>query len=213
MAESRAADSTAARKLVLASGNPGKLRELGSILRPLGWDIRLQAEWKLSEAVEDGATFVENALIKARHAAHFTGLPSLADDSGLVVDALHGVPGIFSSRYAGERADATDNNLKLLEALKDTPDIERSAHFYCAIVLLRHERDPAPLIATGRWEGRILRAVRGSGGFGYDPLFWLEDRQCTSAELQPGVKNRISHRGQALAALLAELSADQQEEL
>lgn len=159
--------------------------------------------------MEDGATFIENALIKARHAARHTGLPALADDSGLVVDALAGAPGIFSSRFAGEHANDEANNRKLLEMMRDVPVSGRTATFYCAMVVLLHEQDPAPLLATGRWPGRIAETLSGSGGFGYDPLFWVESHGCTSAELEPGIKNLLSHRGQAMASLLAQLQSVQ----
>jgi len=194
-----------ARTLVLASGNAGKLRELSAMLEPLGWAVRPQADWAVSEAVEDGLSFIENALIKARHAAQATGLPALGDDSGLVVEALDGQPGIYSSRYAGEDADDAANNRKLLAALHGVPERRRGAHFYCAMALVRHAADPAPLLATGQWKGRILEAPAGEGGFGYDPLFWVPGEDCSSAQLLPGVKNRLSHRGQALAALLRQL--------
>lgn len=206
MAESMAQEGfSAPHTLVLASANAGKLRELDHMLAPLGWSIRLQSEWEIEEAVEDGKTFIENALIKARHAAQHTGLPSLGDDSGLVVDALHGEPGIYSARYAGRHGDDAANNKKLLEALSDVPEALRTAHFYCVLVLLRHSEDPAPLVATGSWRGRIVYRPRGEGGFGYDPLFWVDSQECTSAELEPTVKNRLSHRGQALAALVEQL--------
>jgi len=191
--------------MVIASGNPGKLKELKAMLAPLGWQVRSQGEWLIEEAEENGLSFIENALIKARHAAEHCGLPALGDDSGLVVDALNGAPGIFSARYAGENADDAANNAKLLSALKDVPGPERTAHFYCAMAFVRNPDDPAPLLAIGQWQGRILHAPRGSGGFGYDPLFWLEEQQCASAELSPGEKNRLSHRGQALAAMVEQL--------
>jgi len=193
------------RTLVLASGNPGKLRELRGTLQALGWDVRCQDEWALEAAVEDGITFIENALIKARHAARHTGLPALGDDSGLVVDALGGAPGIHSSRYAGENSDAAANNRKLLHEMQQLPAARRAAHFYCVLALVRHPNDPAPLIAAGSWYGRIVESPRGSGGFGYDPLFWVTGQACTAAELDPAVKNRLSHRGQALAALVDQL--------
>jgi XTP/dITP diphosphohydrolase len=196
------------RSLVLASGNRGKLRELTEILTPLNWTIRAQGEWSIEDAVEDGRSFVENALIKARHAASHTGLMALADDSGLVIDALGGAPGIHSSRYAGEPSDAEANNRKLLEVLLEVPVDQRTAHFYCVMVLLRNEHDPAPLIATGSWHGNILFQPQGSGGFGYDPLFWVESHGCSAAELEPETKNRMSHRGKALLALVAQLSVD-----
>lgn len=186
--------------LVLASGNQGKLRELSEMLSPLGWAVRPQGDWGIPEAVEDGLSFVENALIKARHAARLTGQPALADDSGLSVDALDGAPGIYSARYAGDGGDEA-NNRKLLEALDGVPEARRGAHFYCAMALVRHARDPAPLIAIGRWDGTIAGQPSGDGGFGYDPLFRIEGRDCTSAELPAEEKNRLSHRGQALRAM------------
>ena len=193
------------RLLVLASGNAGKLKELSSMLTPLGWTVRSQGDWKINEAVEDGLSFIENALIKARHAARHTGLRALGDDSGLVVDALGGMPGIYSSRYAGADADTKANNERLLHALRDVPGPERTAHFYCAMVLVRHAEDPAPLISTGKWTGRIMEQPRGEGGFGYDPIFWVPGNECSSAELAPEVKNSLSHRGQALTALVAQM--------
>ena len=195
----------AGHTVVLASGNAGKLRELTAMLEPLGWQVRPQSEWSVPEAVEDGLSFIENALIKARHAARHTGLPALGDDSGLVVDALDGAPGIYSARYAGPGADDAANNRKLLQVLEGVPDARRTAHFYCAIAMVRHAADPAPMVAIGRWDGRILDAPTGAGGFGYDPLFRVETHGCSSAELPPAVKNSISHRGQALAALVRQL--------
>jgi XTP/dITP diphosphohydrolase len=196
------------RTLVIASGNSGKLRELGAMLDPQGWSVRPQSEWAIEDAVEDGLTFVENALIKARHAAQATGLPTLGDDSGLVVDALDGRPGIYSSRYAGEPANASANNRKLLEDLLGVDESSRGAHFYCAMVLMRHAEDPAPLLATGKWRGRILQAPAGEGGFGYDPLFWVPGEGCSAAQLPAPVKNRLSHRGKALSALLHQLEGE-----
>lgn len=178
------------------------------MLEPLGWSVRPQSDWSLEEAIEDGISFIENALIKARHAAGATGLPALGDDSGLVVEALGGQPGIRSSRYAGDEASDEDNNLKLLRALDGLPEDRRSAHFYCAMALVRHPRDPAPLLATGKWRGRILEAPAGTGGFGYDPLFWVTEEGCSSAQLSPARKNRLSHRGQALAALLRQVEGE-----
>ena len=183
--------------LVLASGNAGKLREIEDILSPLGWSVRPQGDWDIPEAVEDGLSFVENALIKARHAARLTGHPALADDSGLSVDALGGAPGIYSARYAGGGGDEA-NNEKLLAALAEVPDHARGAHFSCAMALVRHAGDPAPLISIGRWDGTIARRPSGGGGFGYDPLFRIDGRGCTSAELPAQEKNQLSHRGQAL---------------
>jgi XTP/dITP diphosphohydrolase len=193
--------------LVLASGNAGKLRELGAMLAPLGWSVAPQSDWGVPEAVEDGLSFIENALIKARHASMHTGLPALADDSGLVVDALRGAPGIFSARYAGSGAGDEANNQKLLHELEGVPESRRNAHFYCAMALVRHESDPAPLLATGSWDGLITRSPSGSGGFGYDPLFWVPGRNCTSAELQPDEKNRLSHRGKALARMKEQMAS------
>ncbi|HKX56869.1 MAG TPA: RdgB/HAM1 family non-canonical purine NTP pyrophosphatase [Xanthomonadales bacterium] len=188
--------------LVIASGNSGKLRELQALLQPSGWSVHTQSEWNIEEAEENGLSFIENALIKARHASRLCGLPALGDDSGLLVDALDGAPGIRSARYAGDNADDAANNRKLLAALQSVPAEKRGAHFYCAMVLVRHPLDPAPLITTASWEGHILTAPRGTGGFGYDPLFWLEQQQCSSAELAVAEKNLLSHRGQALAAMV-----------
>lgn len=201
MAETRVED----RSLVLASGNPGKLRELTTMLKPLGWEVRPQSEWRLGEAVEDGLSFIENALIKARHAARLTGLPALGDDSGLVVDALGGAPGIYSARYAGPDANDLDNNRKLLEALAGVPEPMRTAHFYCAMALIRNADDPAPLISVGKWDGIIMESPAGQGGFGYDPLFHVPAEGCSSAQLAPEVKNRLSHRGQALRAMVEQI--------
>jgi len=198
---------TRVRTLVLASGNPGKLRELNFMLEPLGWNVRQQSDWNIPEAIENGLSFFENALIKARHASKLSGLPALGDDSGLVVDALDGAPGIYSSRFAGESADDQANIKKLLQALEGVPESARQAHFYCAIVLVRQALDPAPLIATGRWDGRILENPAGERGFGYDPVFWVPGEQCSAAELPPSVKHGISDRGQALSALLRQLTA------
>lgn len=192
---------TGSRTLVLASGNQGKLREITAILQPLGWQVTPQGEWDVPDAVEDGLSFVENALIKARHAAQLTGLPALADDSGLAVDALDGAPGIYSARYAGGGGDEANTN-KLLQALIEVPDEQRTAHFYCAMALVHHAEDPAPLIAIGRWDGMITRAPNGDGGFGYDPVFHVAEENCTSAELPAAVKNGMSHRGKALQQLV-----------
>ncbi len=196
------------RSLVLASGNPGKLRELGAMLEPLSWSVYPQSNWKVPEAVEDGLSFIENALIKARNAAKFTGMPALGDDSGLVVDALNGEPGIYSSRFAGDGADDDANIQKLLAVLEGVPYSSRTAHFYCAMTLVRRADDPAPLIATGKWCGRILDAPAGRGGFGYDPLFWVRDHGCSAAELPADIKNCLSHRGQALAAMTGQMKVE-----
>ncbi len=188
-------------KLVLASGNAGKLVEIREVLADLAIELVGQSELGVDDAEETGATFVENAILKARHAARITGLPALGDDSGICVDALDGAPGLLSARYAGEHGNSAANIAKLLDALKEVPEAARSAHFLCVIVLLRHAEDPAPLIAEGRWHGRILEASRGHGGFGYDPIFFDPSRNASAAELESAVKNRISHRGQALARL------------
>lgn len=191
------------KKLVIASNNPGKLREIGQILAPLGIEAIAQSVLGIPEADEPHATFVENALAKARHAASRSGLPALADDSGICVDALGGAPGVWSARFAGEPKSDERNNRKLVEVLGSEQD--RSAHYYCVIVLMRHGDDPQPVIAEGEWHGRILSAPRGSGGFGYDPLFLDSASGKTGAELSAVQKNRISHRGKALAALLGRL--------
>ena len=188
-------------KLVLASGNAGKLVELRELLDGAGFDLRAQSEFGVDDAEETGLSFVENAILKARHAARATGLPALGDDSGICVDALDGAPGLYSARYAGTHGDAQANINKLLTALEGVPEARRSARFYCVLALLRHAEDPQPLIAEGRWEGRILTARAGSGGFGYDPVFFDPERGMSAAELDPALKNRISHRGQALAVL------------
>ncbi|MFN2329197.1 MAG: RdgB/HAM1 family non-canonical purine NTP pyrophosphatase [Chromatocurvus sp.] len=189
-----------AGRVVVASGNAGKVAELSRTLAPLALELITQDSLGVPEVAETGVTFVENALIKARNASRHTGLPAIADDSGLEVSALHGAPGVHSARYSGE-GDA-GNNAKLLRALAAVDDPARHARFYCALVLLRHADDPTPVIALGSWHGRILRERRGEGGFGYDPLFWVESHQCSAAELQREEKNRISHRGKASIALL-----------
>jgi XTP/dITP diphosphohydrolase len=190
-------------KLVIASNNPGKLREISQILAPLGIEALPQSVFRVQEADEPHGSFIENALAKARHAAAISGLPALADDSGICVDALGGAPGVHSARYAGEPLSDERNNAKLLEALGERPD--REAHYYCVIVLMRRPEDPEPLIAQGLWQGEILRAPRGSGGFGYDPLFLDPQIGQTGAELAPARKNLISHRGKALALLVDSL--------
>lgn len=187
-------------KLVIASNNPGKLREIGEILAPLGIEVSPQSAFGVPEAEEPYDTFIENALAKARHAAAITGLPALADDSGICVDALGGAPGVHSARYAGEPRSDARNNAKLLEVLGARQD--RRAHYYCVMVLMRHALDPQPLIAEGLWRGEILRTPRGSGGFGYDPLFLDPLFGQTGAELVPAQKNLMSHRGKALALLV-----------
>jgi XTP/dITP diphosphohydrolase len=187
--------------MVLASGNAGKLAEMRQILAGTGIDLVAQGELGIADADETASTFVENALLKARQAARASGLPALGDDSGLCVDALNGAPGLLSARYAGRHGDSAANIAKLLDAMRDVPDTERGAYFHCSIVLLAHADDPAPLIAEGRWHGHILRAPRGDRGFGYDPVFLDPANKLSAAELDWAVKNRISHRGQALALL------------
>ncbi len=194
-------------KLVLASGNAGKLAELRDLLADAGYELHAQSEFGVDDAEETGLTFVENAILKARHAARATGLPALGDDSGLCVDALGGAPGLYSARYAGGHGDAQANIDRLLAALEGVQEVARTARFYCVLALLRHADDPQPLIAEGVWEGRILPARRGTGGFGYDPVFLDPERGCSAAELDPVLKNRISHRGRALAALRDRLAA------
>ncbi|WP_066094204.1 RdgB/HAM1 family non-canonical purine NTP pyrophosphatase [Xanthomonas massiliensis] len=189
------------KKLVLASGNAGKLEELRAMLAALPLQIVAQGELGVEDVPETGLTFVENALIKARHATAATGLPALADDSGLIVDALGGAPGLYSARYAGSPTDAAANNAKLLQAMRDIPADRRQARFYAVIVLLRHPEDPQPLIAEGSWEGEITFAPRGNGGFGYNPVFLDPAHGLTAAEMSAELKNELSHRGKALAAL------------
>ena len=191
-------------KIVLASGNIGKLRELSQILSPLGLELIAQSDLNVAEAEETGLSFVENALIKARNAALFTGLPAIADDSGIEVDALHGAPGIYSSRYAGPDASDTDNIEALLEAMKDVPETERTARFQCVVVFMRHAEDPTPLICQGSWQGQILQSPLGDEGFGYDPVFWVSETDCTAAELSPEQKHAISHRGKAMRQFMEE---------
>jgi len=189
-------------KIVLASGNKGKLREFSALFSKLDFKILPQSDFDVPDIEETGLSFVENAILKARNACVHTGLPAIADDSGIEVDALQGAPGIYSARFAGNSATDKDNLHKLLDALSDIPEKERTARFQCLLVFMRHEKDPTPLICQGTWEGRILRAPQGENGFGYDPVFYVPTNDCTSAELAAEVKNKISHRGQALATLL-----------
>lgn len=193
-------------KIVIATGNSGKLAELERLLEPLGLDVCPQSEFNIPDAEETGLSFVENALIKARHACHHTGLPAIADDSGLEVEALQGEPGIYSARYAGVHGNDAANNEKLLGALEGLSGEQRQARFQCLAVFMRHESDPVPIVAQGSWEGHILESPSGTKGFGYDPLFYVPSEGCSSAELDPTLKNRISHRGQALARLTKELT-------
>jgi XTP/dITP diphosphohydrolase len=196
-----------ARKVVLATNNAGKAKELNAMLSGLDMDIVAQSALGVPEAEETGLSFIENAILKARNAAAHTKLPAIADDSGLEVDALEGAPGIHSARYAGTPSNDQANLKKLLAAMQDVPDFGRTARFRCVIVYLKHAQDPAPLVTEGVWEGSILRAPKGSNGFGYDPVFWVPEKGCSSAELPPEVKNQLSHRGQALARLAAHFRA------
>lgn len=194
-------------KIVLASGNPGKIREIQAILAE--HPIVPQSEFNVIDVEETGATFVENAILKARNAVLHCKLPAIADDSGLVVDALNGAPGVISARYAGAGASDQDNLDKLLRELAGVPDELRTARFICVMVFMEHAYDPCPVIAQGVWEGRILDHAVGENGFGYDPVFWVPEQGCASAELPPAVKNSLSHRGQALKSLTALIKAKQ----
>ncbi|KAA1151850.1 RdgB/HAM1 family non-canonical purine NTP pyrophosphatase [Pseudoalteromonas sp. FUC4] len=191
------------KTLVLATGNPGKVKELANMLSPLNINVVPQSDFNVGEVAETGTTFVENAIIKARHAAKITGMPAIADDSGLEVDGLNGAPGVYSARFAGPGASDQDNIDKLLVDLGDNPI--RSARFWCVLVLMRHANDPTPLICSASWEGEITLTQNGNGGFGYDPVFFVAEQSCTSAELTKEQKNAVSHRGQALQKLLLEL--------
>lgn len=191
------------KELVLATGNAGKVRELSAQLAQTGWAVKAQADYGVSDADETGLSFIENAILKARHAAAHTGLPAVADDSGLAVDALGGAPGIYSARYAGAGASDVDNVQKLLAAMADQS--QRGAWFYCVLAFVAHSDDPVPLIAQGRWQGSIAQSVAGDGGFGYDPIFIPEGMSCSSAELAPEEKRAISHRALALAQFVPEL--------
>jgi len=195
-------------RVVLATGNPGKLQELRAMLEPLAIEVVPLSQFTRAAIPETGLTFVENAIIKARHAAQLAQLPAIADDSGLEVDALQGAPGIYSARYAGEHASDEDNLRKLLAALDGRKAAERSARYCCALVYLRWDHDPFPLISQASWEGRIGEVPRGSGGFGYDPIFELPERAMTVAEMPAAEKNRLSHRGQALRGLVAQLQKE-----
>ncbi len=194
------------KKIVLATGNQGKVREMADLLADFGFDVVAQSEFNVSDVAETGTTFIENAIIKARHAAKETGLPAIADDSGLEVDYLNGAPGVYSARYSGEGATDEKNLNKLLEAMKDVPEAQRTARFHCVLVLMRHENDPTPIVCHGQWGGRILTEAHGENGFGYDPVFFVPEHQCASAELEPAMKKQLSHRGKALKKLFATLS-------
>lgn len=190
------------KTIVLATGNQGKVKELANLLADHNIDVVPQSNYDVPDVPETGTTFVENAIIKARHAAKITGLPAIADDSGLEVDALNGAPGVISARYSGDGATDASNNEKLLAELTGVPTEKRSARFHCVLVYMRHADDPTPIICHGVWEGSILEVARGQQGFGYDPLFWVESHQCSSAELDRADKNTLSHRGNALKQLV-----------
>ena len=196
-------------KVVLATGNQGKVREMSALLAEFGLEVLPQSNFNIVEADETGTTFIENAIIKAKHAAALTGLPAIADDSGLAVDALQGVPGIYSARYAGVDASDRDNLLKLLDALKGVPTAQRTARFHCVLVYMTHAEDPTPLVCHGSWDGVITEQPSGEDGFGYDPIFFVESEGCTSAELTKQRKSELSHRGQALTKLLAAMHEQQ----
>ena len=197
-------DST--QKIILASNNAGKIREINGMLGAYHFEVIPQKEFTLEEAVEDGLSFVENAIKKARFAAKASGLPAIADDSGIEVDALQGAPGIYSARYAGVDASDQQNLEKLLEELRDIPEQQRTARFQCVMVYMSHENDPSPVICQGTWEGRILTAPQGENGFGYDPVFFVPEDSCSAAELTAERKNQLSHRGKALRQLVEALS-------
>jgi XTP/dITP diphosphohydrolase len=192
-------------KVVLATGNKGKVKELARMLSGLGIEVFPQSEFSVVDVAETGTTFVENAIIKARHAAKQTGLPAIADDSGLAVDALSGKPGVYSARYSGDQATDQSNITKLLDAMADIPKDKRQAKFLCVLVFMRHADDPTPIICQGEWSGEITTKQQGENGFGYDPVFWVDTQNCSSAQLSPAQKNAFSHRGKALKLLLAQL--------
>jgi XTP/dITP diphosphohydrolase len=193
------------KRIVLASNNAGKVREINQLLENSGIEVLPQAQFDIEDAVEDGLTFVENAIIKARHATKLSGLPAIADDSGIEVDALNGAPGIYSARFAGEGSSDEENLFKLLKELQNVPEEQRSARFQCLMVYMRHAEDPTPIICQGTWEGRILTAPQGENGFGYDPVFFVPEEGCSSAELDAATKNSLSHRGKALQQLVKRL--------
>ncbi|RQW63092.1 XTP/dITP diphosphatase [Vibrio viridaestus] len=193
------------KQLVLATGNQGKVKEMADLLSDFGFDVKAQSEFNVSEVAETGTTFIENAIIKARHAARETGLPAIADDSGLEVDAIDGQPGVYSARYAGSDASDQDNIDKLLASMKDVPEKDRTARFHCVLVLMKHADDPTPIVCHGKWEGQILTTQIGENGFGYDPVFWVPEEKCASAQLEPARKKQLSHRGKALQTLFNQL--------
>jgi XTP/dITP diphosphohydrolase len=194
------------KKLVLATGNLGKVQEMDSVLAELGFEVISQRDLNVEDAIEDGLSFVENSLIKSRHASRITGLPAVADDSGISVDALNGAPGIFSARYAGDTCDDQANNDLLIENMRNVAEADRGTQFVCVLSYVRHAEDPMPLIAQGVWHGSLLFEERGTEGFGYDPLFWVPTHKSASAELAPNVKRRISHRAKALELLCQQLT-------
>ncbi len=198
------------KKIVLASNNKGKVREFGEMLSTINMEVLPQATFNIDDADETGLTFVENAIIKARHASAIAGLPAIADDSGLEVDFLKGAPGIYSARYSGKGATDEKNLLKLLDALKDVPEEKRTARFQCVLVYMQHENDPTPIICQGTWEGVILTEPQGENGFGYDPIFYVPTHNCSSAQLNAEEKNKLSHRGQALKKLREVLGLEEQ---
>lgn len=198
-------------RVVLATNNKGKIRELQALLMPLQMEVLPKSQFTSEEVPETGATFVENALLKARHAAQVSGLPAIGDDSGIEVDALHGAPGIYSARYAGEQASDADNLYKLLQTMQSVPDDLRTARYRCALVYVKQASDPHPLCCEATWEGSITRAPAGNGGFGYDPIFWLSEYRQTAAQIPAELKNQLSHRAKALQQLLSLLLADQQQ--
>lgn len=194
------------KEIVLATGNQGKVKEMAQLLMDFGFNVKAQSEFNVSDVAETGTTFIENAIIKARHAAKETGLPAIADDSGLEVDYLQGDPGIYSARYSGEGATDQANLEKLLTELQGVPEEQRTARFHCVLVLMKHENDPTPIVCHGKWEGRILTEQHGTNGFGYDPIFWVPESECTSAELDAADKKKLSHRGKALTQLFNTLA-------
>ncbi|MBW9258579.1 MAG: RdgB/HAM1 family non-canonical purine NTP pyrophosphatase [Candidatus Thiodiazotropha sp. (ex. Lucinisca nassula)] len=193
-------------RIVLASNNAGKVREINQLLASEQITVVAQKDFNIPDAIEDGLSFVENAIKKARHASSLSGLPAIADDSGIEVDALNGAPGIYSARFAGPEASDEENLQKLLSRLEEIPEAKRTARFQCLMVYMRHAEDPTPIICQGSWEGRILFEPQGENGFGYDPIFYVPTHDCSSAQLTPETKNSLSHRGQALKALMQALS-------
>jgi len=195
------------KKIVLATGNQGKVKEMADLLSDFGFEVHAQSEYQVSEVEETGTTFIENAIIKARHAAQETGLAAIADDSGLEIDYLKGAPGIYSARYYGEGATDKLNLEKVLSEMQGVPEEQRTARFHCVLVLMRHADDPTPIVCHGKWEGRILTEASGENGFGYDPIFFVPEENCASAELEPVRKKQLSHRGKALKELFATIKA------